>query len=97
MFSARSPFPSKAVGLLSLYLLEASHAHLVTTRGAEGAGRKGRRGGPVTGEEEGEATAADCIEEIVAHLVALNSNQRLETCIHAVPADFVSTVSVKCE
>ena len=89
MFSARSPFPSKAVGLLSLYLLEASHAHLVTTRGADGRGGEGQRGPATTGEEEGEATAADCIEEIVAHLAALNSNQRLETCIHAVPADFV--------
>ena len=67
---------------------------MVTRRGQDG---RGGGEGPSDGRREGEATAADCIEEIVAHLVALNSNQRLETCIHAVPADFVSTVSVKCE
>ena len=45
---------SKAVGLLSKrspYLLEASHAHLVTARGAEGGGR--------TEEEEERGPATD--------------------------------------
>ena len=81
----------KAVGLLSPYLLEASHAHLVTRRGQDGRGGD-RRGAQQQREKrkvEGEATAADCIEEIVAHLAALNSNQRLETCIRIVPADLM--------
>ena len=94
MFSARSPFPTQSACLVLTCLKRAMPTWL---RGGGSTEEEEERGPATTGEEEGEATAADCIEEIVAHLVALNSNQRLETCIHAVPADFVSTVSVKCE
>ena len=83
MFSARSPFPKQSASFLTCL----KRAMPTWLRG--GGSTEEEERGPATGEEEGEATAADCIEEIVAHLAALSSNQRLETCIRIVPADFV--------